>query len=83
MFTSIAKVTKASELFRAIESDCHERIVRADMTIVLPLNPGTRREAQAIIDRVEGPFASSMQAEERVVAAIRDWQDSARAAYYA
>lgn len=80
--THISAVKSASELFRVVSSDGHLAVLRGDLSRVVPIGPLDGPEVTAIISKIEGPFTKTSEAEDRVVTAIRDWQDRGRAAWY-
>lgn len=78
----ISEVVNAAQIFRVVNVDGHIGVYRGDHSKVLPLGPLDGPEARAVIEKIEGPFTTAREAEDRVVAAVRGWQDRSRERYY-
>ena len=75
----ISRVEHAGELYRVTSAG---RVIRADGTTAMTVEPSAFREAQIIIDRIAGPFATAREAEGKAVAALREWNDRSRRGYW-
>ncbi len=78
----ISEVTNAAQIFQVVDVDGHIGVYRGDQSKVLPLGPLDGPEVRAMIQKIEGPFVTAREAENRVVAAVRKWQDAGRDRYY-